>query len=443
MSLVSPLEQSFVTGVARLWAFAYLIVALFLRYTGQLVLFRMGPRRYVVTLLRLLRFLKVLRHNKVVKINGGYKFQLYFPVFPSPAFDHALKKFDPATTDPGPLSVVIGMTKACSYACPHCYQRHDVGGELELETLVGALREMQQVGVALFNLEGGEPMLKLERLLHLVRALGEKAEVWVNTTGDGVTLEKAKAMREAGVYGVFVSLHSPDRQECEAFFGKPGSFEVALQAMSTFRQVGIAVAINYCASVQHAQTDGCERLFDLARDQGCAFVQLIHNKPAGSWIGEKEALIREEALVEKLRRLHVDYNLLPRYAQHPSISAHVFEEGPEVFGCTAGGIERFYLGHSGEVQPCEFLNISFGNVKEERFTAIYRRMREHFRTANEDWPCCAEAASLEAAFAQMSLVKTPLPREQTLELVKTWKPAVEPKLYRDLNLYPQSREKSR
>jgi len=442
MSAVRPIEQSFATGLARLWAFAYLILAMGLRYTGRLLTFQLGPRRWFVTLVRLLQFTMVLRYNKVLKINGAYKYELYLPAFPSPAFDRSLEKFDPVNEDPGPLSVVFSMTKACSYRCPHCYQRNDTGGELDMEALKRVAREMQEIGVTLFNIEGGEPMLKFDRLLELVRSLGDKAEVWVNTTGDGVTLERATAMREAGVYGVFISLHNADPKKCEAFFGVPGSYGLALKAMATFRQVGIAVAVNYCASVEDAKTDGCERLFKVARDNGCAYVQVIHNKPAGAWVAEKDALIVEEALVRKVRQLHLDFNLLPEHADYPCILAHVFEEGPDIVGCTAGGIERFYLGHSGEVQPCEFLNVSFGNVKDEPFSVIYKRMREHFQTANVNWPCCAERASIEAAFAGMSPVKMPLPRDETVKLVKTWKPAEEPALYKALKLYPKSRETS-
>jgi MoaA/NifB/PqqE/SkfB family radical SAM enzyme len=136
-----------------------------------------------------------------------------------------------------------------------------------------------------------------------------------------------------------------------------------------------------------------------------------------------------------VRRLHVDFNRKARYADFPSVSAHVFEESKEVFGCTAGGIDRFYVNHAGEVQPCEFMNISFGNVKNEPLAAIYRRMRERFQTADVNWPCCKERASITAAFAAMSPPKTPLPREETEKLVAGWGPQEEPPVYRDLKLY--------
>ena len=35
-------------------------------------------------------------------------------------------------------------------------------------------------------------------------------------------------------------------------------------------------------------------------------------------------------------------------------------------------IDRFYLNHEGEVQPCEFINVSFGNVRDMPFKEIFR-----------------------------------------------------------------------
>ena len=62
------------------------------------------------------------------------------------------------------------------------------------------------------------------------------------------------------------------------------------------------------------------------------------------------------------------------------------------YGCTAGGIERFYVNANGDVQPCEFVNVSFGNVNEEDFNNIYRRMRKYFRDPRTNWICCTEQA---------------------------------------------------
>ena len=70
------------------------------------------------------------------------------------------------------------------------------------------------------------------------------------------------------------------------------------------------------------------------------------------------------------------YNLRREYKDFPAIYAQSIEEDENHFGCTAGGIDRFYINAKGDVQPCEFLNISFGNVQDENFEDIYDKNEE-------------------------------------------------------------------
>jgi len=432
---VSPIQQHAMTGAAKLFAFAYLVAYLWLYYSWHVLVLELAPRRYVIYLARLLRLLVVLLPNKVMRINGTYKFEIYMPAFPTPAFFHAMKKYDPATRDPGCLTVVFSMTKACAYKCPHCYQRLDQGKEVEIERLKAVAREMQDLGTASFDIEGGEPMLRFERLCELLSAFDERAEVWVNTTGHMLTRDKAERLRELGVFGSFVSLHSSDPATYEKFTGIEGSFDAACNGIRMLQEVGIATAINYCASAEDVQGDGVHKLIAKARELNCAFVQVIHPKAAGGWLEKRDGMVTESELIGRLSRIHLDYNKGTKRRAFPALTVQVFEESPSEFGCTAGGVDRFYLNHEGEVQPCEFINVSFGNVNDEPFAEIFRRMRSSFATPGTAWLCCTEAESIAKLYKAEGLDKTPLPRRHTEALVAGWDKGAPTKLYRDLGIY--------
>ena len=196
---------------------------------------RMAPWRLPVYLRRASLFLRTLRHGKVAVRNGRYKLHLYFPAYPTPAFWHSLEKL--RRPDPGPVTVVLSMTRACGYKCPHCYQAKDRGKDLPMEMLVATAREMQDAGVSLFDIEGGEPLLLADRMIQLTEALDERAEVWMNTTGAKLTAEKADGLMAAGLAGVMVSVHSPDPATHDAFTRVPGSFDVACNALAEFGRV--------------------------------------------------------------------------------------------------------------------------------------------------------------------------------------------------------------
>jgi len=90
---------------------------------------------------------------------------------------------------------------------------------------------------------------------------------------------------------------------------------------------------------------------------------------------------------QQVANLVMQYNHDPRFEDFPAISAQVLEEDRSRFGCTAGGVDRFYINAKGDVQACEFLNLSFGNILEEEFDSIYRRMRAQFTPPGETWLC--------------------------------------------------------
>jgi MoaA/NifB/PqqE/SkfB family radical SAM enzyme len=433
---IGAIEQRHLIGLSKLFAFTRLVATIGARLLFDMLRGRLRVTRSLVWLRRLWLLVLTLRHNKVIAINGTYKFQVYLPAFPTPAFYHALRKYDPATKRPGPLSVVLSMTKACSYHCPHCYQRRDYGQEVDVGLLRGVVREMQDLGVCTFDIEGGEPMLRFERLCELLSGFDERAEIWVNTTGNGLTLEKARKMRELGVFGVYVSIHSADAATYDAFTGVPGSFDTAIAAVRTLHAVGIATAINYCASPGDVRENRVEALFDLACELRSAFVQVIHGKPAGAWLEKQGGWVDADDQLDRLRELHRTYNSLSRFRNYPCAAIQVFEEQASVFGCTAGGVERFYLNHAGEVQPCEFLNVSFGNVKDEPFMDIYKRMRSYFPVPGQNWLCCTEAASIAEGIRNQDPPKTPLLSLHTEQLVPQWKPGEPTRLYRKLGIYP-------
>lgn len=426
-------RPEFLIGPAKLLFYLRMVVHVFVHYLLRMLRGRLGPTAFVRLLMRLILFLNAVRHNKVVVVDGKYKVQLYLPAYPTPAFWESIEKF--IRPDPGPLTVVFSMTKACSYKCPHCYQRNDTGADLDIELLKKTARQMQEVGVTMFDIEGGEPLLKFDRLIELLKAFDNRRELWVNTTGHTLTAEKVRKLKEVGLYGVMISLHSIDEKEYDKFTGFPGSFGIARDAVKQFVDAGIMVAINCCPSAEMVADGTVERVFELTKQWNCSYIQVIHGKSAGAWLGKDDEMIKADASIRKLNQIHLDYNLLAQYRDHPAPAVQVFEENEEHFGCTSGGIDRFYIGANGDVQPCEFLNVSFGNVNEEDFLVIFRRMREYFKEPGCRWLCSREAHTIYETMQKNNLTATPLPWKYTKDLLKKWNYGRKTPLYRKMGIY--------
>lgn len=402
MTAKAPIMASLREGLRHRLLFTRIALHVAFRY-----LFRLPLREYPRFLRRAAILLRVFRHNRIVRIPQGYKLQLYLPAYPSPAFFSALEN-KLIARPPASTSVVFSMTRACMNKCPHCYQKTEIGKDLDGETLLRTFVDMLKAGVTYCNIEGGEPFLHFERLKALLDAKPASAEVWVNTAGMGVTYETLTELQQCGMAGLMVSLHTPDAAAHDAFTGVPGSFSLACDALRLAKRAGLGTAVNSVLSERSLRAGGLSELMDLARNLAADYVQLIHPKPCGGWLERTEDMQRDATLLHAVEEAHLHYNSFAM-SGYPSLAAQVFEEREAGVGCTAGGIDRFYVTATGEVQPCEFLQFSFGNVTREPFDAIFTRMREAYAEPKTDWQCVAQGQAVSAFMREHGLASTPIP----------------------------------
>ena len=473
-----------VQGLRRHWFLLWLKITIFLHFLPWLVRpraqaggggpasatprRRLSPRRFVMFLRRLLLFLSKLDHNKFVKIGSATRMDLYVPSFPSEAFYAGCEKFL-HFDDPMPcVTVLVSVTSACRFSCPHCYQRRDHGRDIALETLVPVVRRLQERGMAFFNIEGGEPFLVYDRLKAVCAAIDRRSEVWVNSTGDGMTLERLRELKQLNLTAIIFSLHTAEPARLNQFMGSDKAWEMLARGIELCHQADVPVAFNSCLGRDQFYDGEFERVMERAKQFHGCLVQLIKPKPAGAWLEGADEVLKKQSPsevgtarravrgrlgeatlpkpdlrpwpgtgpapfgqqdLERVTSLVRRYNHDPAYAAYPAISAQILVEDRTRFGCTAGGTDRFYLNAKGDVQPCEFLNISFGNIAEEDFDAIYARMRRAFTPAGETWLCEACAAAISHAGKTQKTATLPLSKELSGQICGQWDRGKPTRLY--------------
>ena len=422
----------FVTGLPKLLFYARMSLGCawyFLPKMRQIG----GLGAYVRLLCRASKFTKVFFVHKLLRLpDGRYKLDFYMPAYPSEAFFRAMES-KLVARPPRPATVVLSMTKACQYRCPHCYQGRDDKAELPLERLLKLVRELRDFGVMAWAVEGGDPLLKFDRLLPVLKELSG-LEVWVNSTGTGATDEKIAALADAKVTGIMSSIHSIDPATHDAFTGVQGSWARAMNFLADCKSYGILIGFNTVLTDQQILDGEIDRIMDLAREHDCDYIQLIHPKSCGRWLDERFDRENHQKAVQVASAAQMRYN--SRQEKHaPILVAQVFEESPQALGCTAGGIDRFYIGASGEVQPCEFLNISFGNLGEVSFQTAYERMRKVFPYPSESWPCVEKAEQIAAAIAEAGTETMPLKWPRTEKLTADWTPGKPTRIYDEIGIY--------
>jgi MoaA/NifB/PqqE/SkfB family radical SAM enzyme len=391
---------------------------------------KLSVRRFVLFLRRLLLFLSRLDHNKYVRLGAATRLDLYVPSFPTPAFFAGCRKFM-VFDEPTPcVTALVSITSACRFACPHCYQRRDLGRDMPIEALVGVVGRLQKRGVAFFNIEGGEPFLVYERLKQVCAAIDHRSEVWVNSTGDGITLERLRELKTLNLTAVMFSLHTAEPAKLNDFMGSDKAWSSLENGVALCHTAEVPVAFNACLGREAFYNGEFERVMDRAKAFHGCIVQLIIPKPAGAWLESAPARFTaaDKLRVEELVRR---YNHDSKYAVYPAVAAQILEEDSARFGCTAGGTDRFYINAKGDVQPCEFLHLSFGNVTSEDFEAIYARMRRAFTPPCETWLCEACAPQI-GALAATAASPLPLRPELAACVHRDWERGKPTKFYAEI-----------
>ncbi len=367
-------------------------------------------REFFFTLKRLNCFLGKFAHHKFAQVGDKIRLDMYVPGFPSRAFFTACDKFAVFHAKPPSVVALISVTSACTYHCAHCYQRLDLGGDVDLDKLLAAVKQLQDSGVAFFNIEGGEPFLTPDRLLALCQQIDDRSEIWVNTTGNRVTRELLAELKKTSLTVIMFSLHSAEEEKFNAFMGDPNAWQTMVAAIGLCHEAGIPVAFNSCLLLEDFTNGNFEKVMLRAKSFGAVLLQLIKPKPSGAWLacGVEEYSAPDFALVKGKVDL---FNQAQEYVDYPAISAQIIEEDPQMFGCTAGGTDRVYINAKGDVQPCEFLNISFGNIAEEDFAMIYQRMREVFKILQTTIICEKHSRDVHRIYVENHLSRLPLPKD--------------------------------
>ena len=413
-------KSRFITGFGKVWFYLRMSLSCACRFHSLKVLWKAG------------KFTGIFFKHKLLRLpSGEYKLDFYLPRYPSEAFFTAMAD-KLLRAPPRPVSVVWSLTKACAYKCPHCYQGLDPVDETPLAAMRRQVRELINDGVAAWAVEGGEPLLKFERLEALLEET-RGLEVWVNSTGFGADRAKLQRLKELEVTGVMSSIHSVNRQKHDDFTGFPGSFDTALKFLRDCRELGILTGFNTVLTDDEILSGGIEKIMRLAEASQCDYIQLIHPKSCGRWLDVSFDSRRHAEAVEAACLAQRYYNS-SRGRRYQVLTAQVYEESEFMLGCTAGGVDRFYVGCSGEVQPCEFVNISFGNLNKEPYKAIMARMRSAFPVPSCEWLCCKRAEEIARAI-HANGGQTPLPWEKTAELIREWRPGKPTLVYKKLGIY--------
>ncbi|MEM2925623.1 MAG: radical SAM protein [Methanocellales archaeon] len=299
-------------------------------------------------------------------------FSTWIPPVPSGAFQRLIAaQVSSALKKRVPEQVSIGITSNCPNNCIHCSAANMRSeSELELGEIKSIIDQALELGCYLITFDGGEPLFRrdLEAMIkHIDR---ERAIAAAFASGFGLTLDRAKQLKEAGLYAVRISLDSPYEKVHDRIRGRKGVFKDAVEGIQNAIEAGLLVDLFIVISPYNIKD--LEAFYELASNLGVHELSFYEIVAVGRWLSHETEVLTDRD-VELLKQFHIAKNKLRK---GPRVTAFPYFMGPEMFGCFAGR-KWIHITPSGEVLPCAYTPLSFGNVREEALKVIWNRFNKH------------------------------------------------------------------
>ena len=277
-----------------------------------------------------------------------------------------------------PHVVMLAVTYRCQARCRHCMVKNYIkkDPELTLDEIADVIDQAAKIGTKCIYYFGGEPLVRSDfvDIIRITNEAGRRARF--DTNGALLDADTARRLREVGgLYIVGVSVDSPDAAHHDAHRGLDGSFDDAVRAIENCKVENIPVHISYYVTKDGLHNGDLQKTIALGRDLGVDGIRVMSPIICGRLVDSPDMKFTREEERE------LQTQLIPGfvYLEQDSITSDC--------RCPAFQKEYLYISCYGEVQPCCFVPVTFGNIREEPLAAVVQRMWKSTMFAGDNDKC--------------------------------------------------------
>jgi pyrroloquinoline quinone biosynthesis protein E len=281
------------------------------------------------------------------------------------------------STPGNPIGILAELTHRCPLACPYCSNPLSLEGretELDTETWVRVFREAGALGILQAHLSGGEPAARRD-LVEITQAANE-AGIYTNliTSGVGINGDRLKALADAGLDHVQISIQDSETASADRIAGYQGAFKRKQELAAEVVKQGLMLTVNMV--VHRANIERAREMVEFAISLGARRVEIAHVQYYGWALKNRAALMptREQVeraipLVDTVARRHKDRIVVD------AVFPDYFARYPKA--CVGGwGKRSLNVTPSGKVLPCHAAEtipgLEFWSVRDHPLEAIWK-----------------------------------------------------------------------
>jgi len=263
----------------------------------------------------------------------------------------------------------LSVIEACNFRCPYCMPTErvpddyglDAASRLSFDEIETLVRAFVRTGVTKLRLTGGEPLLRkrLPELVARMAAIDGLADIALTTNGS-LLAPHARALREAGLHRITVSLDALDPGLFRALSGGRGDVANVLEGIGAARAAGFAPIKLNCVVQRNLNEQEVLPLVEFARAHGhvMRFIEYMDVGTCNGW--RRERVVPSAELRD---RIDARWPLRPLEAQYRGevASRYGFADGAGEVGFVSsvsepfcGGCHRARVSADGRLYTCLF-----------------------------------------------------------------------------------------
>ncbi|MGG0122402.1 GTP 3',8-cyclase MoaA [Bacillus paranthracis] len=216
----------------------------------------------------------------------------------------------------------ISVIDRCNFRCTYCMPAEVFGADyaflqeeflLSFDEIERLARLFISMGVNKIRLTGGEPLLRKDLPQLIARLTKLEGLKDIGLTTNGIHLAKqAKALKEAGLKRVNISLDAIEDQVFQKINGRNVSTKPVLKGIEAAKAAGLEVKVNMVVKkgMNDSQILHMARYFKEQEIQ-LRFIEFMDVGSTNGW--NFEQVITKEQLIEKINRVYPIEPVPPRY----------------------------------------------------------------------------------------------------------------------------------
>jgi MoaA/NifB/PqqE/SkfB family radical SAM enzyme len=273
------------------------------------------------------------------------------------------RRFQNKNGQPAPTAIAFSPTMRCNLACTGCYARdYPTDHELPADVIDRLLGSAERMGVFLFVITGGEPLMR-DGILDL---FGRHKRLLFLMITNGTLLDEQTAREIAKARNIVPVVSLEGWQEHTDARRGTGVHHQVEWAMGYLQKEGVVFGFSATLAADNFETLVSDRFTDEMLRRGCALGFYTEYVPIGS-------AVEWELVLKRDQQKHFRERVVHMRKTKPIILVHLPDD--EYWGdnkCRAVINGSVHINAEGYVEACPFAHFASDNIRDKSLDRILR-----------------------------------------------------------------------